>query len=348
MFVAIHAGAGFHSPKEEKHYRQLTKKVVKKTLEFLETGASAVEGVTMAIRLLEEDARTNAGISGCNMTIDGRIEADAAIMDLDCFTSIGAVPMTTMQCPLGDVHPSPISIVSKLQEYCKQGVDLAGRQPPVFLVGDACHLFAHDAGMDMISGEDARGMITSDQLDRYYRHMGILKEAYEGSEFHDTVGAIVIDSYCHIATGVSSGGISLKKSGRVGEAAVPGAGIWIRSDSTATIATSISGTGEQIMKTQLASRVCDADAEELLGPALAKIARTHFLNARMLNTERQKHMGALVVRMKEQELECGWVHTTPSFCIGFGSATDSIHFHLSRKAIHQDLTVSSHAVHSLT
>jgi taspase (threonine aspartase 1) len=345
MLVAVHAGAGFHSPKEEKQYRQLIKGVIQKTLSLLESGGSASEGVTLAIRLLEEDSRTNAGISGCNLTIDGRVEADAAIMDLDCLASIGAAPMTSVNHPLGEVHPSPISIASELHRYCKKGVDLAGRQPPVFLVGEACHTFARDIGMEIISGENARGMITSDQLDRYHRHMGILKEAYEGSEFHDTVGAIVIDSQLRIATGVSSGGISLKKSGRVGEAAVPGAGIWIQDTSNATTATSISGMGEQIMKTQFASRVCDADSEQMLGPELATITRTHFLKARMLEMERQKHVGALVVRRKENEIECAWVHTTPSFCVGFGSAAKNIHFQMSRKATHQDLTVSAHAIH---
>lgn len=74
----------------------------------------------------------------------------------------------------------------------------------------------------------------------------------------DTVGAVVWDSQDRLAAGVSSGGILLKHPGRIGEAAVFGAGCWAQSNSRRGVACSVSGAGEQIIRSFLAQAIADA------------------------------------------------------------------------------------------
>jgi taspase, threonine aspartase, 1 len=343
VFVAIHAGAGYHSPQHEKKYKELIHRVCSMTVDSLNGGLDAVHAVELAIRLLENDPLTNAGIAGSNFTIDGHIETDASIMTLDGYGSVAACPMG-----LEEIHPNPISIATKLYLLNQEGVDLAGRQPPLFIVGLACQEFAREIGMEMITSQNANEKITVDQKNRYNHHLGILQESYPASAFQDTVGAIVVDGQYQIATGVSSGGISLKRRGRAGEAAFPGSGLFISQSRNASMACSLSGTGEQIMKTQLASTLLRAcDDSDIIGPQLPTLLCDHFLNARTLQHETQKSVGALIVKLDEKEIECCFIHTTPSFCIGYSSCSERVVFKMSRKEQYQEFSTSSYFISNI-
>lgn len=318
MFICLHAGAGFHHPNNLKKYKIELNKITESTRKFLSSGASAVEAVSHAISLLENSSLTNAGISGSNYTIDGGIEVDACIMDQDgWFGSIGAVPMTNHH-----VHPNPIKIAELILNQSKKGPDKAGRQAPIMLVGESAHKFAKHHGLSLITSEQVQELITHEQEARYLSHMHILKNSTDESatdKHQDTVGAIIIDISGNMAVGCSSGGISLKWTGRVGEAAIPGSGIYIsRNKSNTKVATTLSGTGEQIMKTHLAREISDLflnESERDCVMTLKELISSHFLSSPLLHQDLDKYMGAIILRQSDDFYEFFWIHTTPSFCI---------------------------------
>ena len=83
-------------------------------------------------------------------------------------------------------------------------------------------------------------------LHRHHSHMELLNGQDDDCDRHDTVGALTIDSQGVIAVALSSGGISLKYPGRVGDTAIPGAGFWIKSKGTTNIGCCTSGTCTKI------------------------------------------------------------------------------------------------------
>ncbi|KAJ3322323.1 hypothetical protein HDV06_003217 [Boothiomyces sp. JEL0866] len=338
MFIAIHAGAGYHSPKNTQKYKKFMSDICSKSMSYLKEGNSALDTLKYCIGLLEMEETTNAGISGSNLSISGTIECDASLMSADCFSSVGAVPMVSIyKEEEPSIHVSPIAIAHRLYNNLVKGVDVAGRQPPIMLAGKEAHAFAEEQGLDMITGKEAQKMVTKTQLKRYQNHLDILKRAKANkpnSDFlQDTVGAIVVDAQGVVVSGVSSGGISLKVPGRIGEAAYPGSGIWIVEENDTSIACTLSGTGEQIMKTMLASTISTnlLNSADLAGD-LESILIDKFLDSRILAKEQiEKNVGALILRKEGEIIECWWGHTTPSFCIAFVNESSKITFRMSRK-----------------
>ncbi|KAA8516015.1 hypothetical protein F0562_019194 [Nyssa sinensis] len=94
FFVAVHVGAGFHSPSNEKALRSAMKRACLAAAALLRKGSGGcLDAVSAAIQVLEDDPSTNAG-RGSNLTEDGHVECDASIMDGNsgAFGAVGAVP----------------------------------------------------------------------------------------------------------------------------------------------------------------------------------------------------------------------------------------------------------------
>ncbi|KAF8135751.1 nucleophile aminohydrolase [Boletus edulis] len=135
----------------------------------------------------------------------------------------------------------------------------------------------------------------------------------------DTVGAVVWDSEGNLAAGVSSGGLLLKYSGRIGEAAAFGAGCWAEQsqDGRTGMACSISGAGEHIMRTGLARTIADMNAEVDVHELLINTLSTHF------HGDTYPNLGVLLMTKEAEEsgesrLWCAF--TTQSMAIAYANS----------------------------
>ncbi|KAJ2880781.1 hypothetical protein H4R27_004510 [Coemansia aciculifera] len=165
----------------------------------------------------------------------------------------------------------------------------------------------------------------------------------------DTVGAVCIDRWGEVSAGVSSGGIALKLPGRVGEAAMFGCGCWAEKtvskvDPRETLSTgcSVTGTGEQIMRTLLA-RDCaqrDGDIFSVLSECFE-----NFNSTRSLAVFKQRSAGLILLRKVcdgSDGAELGVAHTTHSMGYGYMSeAMSQPVAKISRKSEASDTTVSA-------
>ncbi|KAK5670867.1 hypothetical protein QVD99_002637 [Batrachochytrium dendrobatidis] len=384
-FVAVHAGAGCHSLARTPEYANLLAKITTSTIQLLNSASfvSADEAVVYAIRQLESSSLTNAGIPGSNLTCIGTVECDAAIMTdsvdpfhstpICSFGSVGGVPMTQEMESRSQVIASPIQAAQCISKDDMAGHHpRTGKVPPIMICGASVHDYAlkHPSStIDCISLSDARMMVTDQQLKLYSHHQHIV----DSKMLMDTVGAVIMDSKGNISAGVSSGGISLKWPGRVGEAAIYGAGVWAQRTSATLssdlgIGISVSGCGEQIIKTQLASRLADALIDRADSQDTSECIRA-FIDQNVVESRRLNPRNALpapvgciaLIVEPIQNKQCGdegstsnepqstmicsnqssqrllceiwWAHTTQTMCFAYmsGNSTKPA-FHMSNRA----------------
>ena len=192
----------------------------------------AVGAVEAAVRVLEEHASFNAG-HGSVLTAEGSIELDAAIMD-GRNRRAGAVAGLS-------ATRAPISLARRLME---QG-------PHVFLSGSGADRFAADAGLEQVANNWFETAERRRQLDELLAGTGFDEEVKYG-----TVGAVAVDVDGHVAAATSTGGLTAKRWGRVGDSPLIGAGTYADDRSAAVSAT---GSGEYFIRAvaahQLAERV---------------------------------------------------------------------------------------------
>lgn len=253
----MHAGAGHHDKISEKSVRQAMKRACTEALRVASLpGTDLLSVVERAIVELEDDENLNAG-TGSNLTLDGTVECDAAIMDgrTGDFGSVGAVPGVK----------NPIKLAKAIL-YHSRKLDKLGRIPPVTLVSSGARSFAVQSGVETVDPESMISKRAKVDWQKWIERYNEVREeiipkaiASPVGAIQDTVGAVAWDNCGNVAAGVSSGGLLLKHSGRVGEAAIFGAGCWAQqsADGKTSAACSISGTGEHIIKAGLARVIGD-------------------------------------------------------------------------------------------
>ncbi|KAJ2799442.1 hypothetical protein H4R21_003545 [Coemansia helicoidea] len=187
------------------------------------------------------------------------------------------------------------------------------------LVGAGADRWAASNGIPVDA--DPRRKITDAALARYAQYMD--RAFPPCSELlQDTVGAVCIDARGAAAAGVSSGGIALKHPGRVGEAAMFGCGCWAERRAAphpAVSACSVSGTGEQIMRTLLA-RDCARRPGDMFGALHDCFAE--FCATPALSAYPERCAGLILLRQcpDSGSTELGVAHTTPSMAYAYMSA----------------------------
>lgn len=231
--LAIHGGAGTlprdqMSPERERHYRAGLDAALAAGFAVLEGGGSSVDAVTTAVVSLEDNELFNAG-RGAVFTLDGRNELDASIMD-------GATLAAGAVCGLTRIK-NPVALAREVMEHSEfvllsgaGAEDFAASRGFGFVSGDYFHTAARWAQLERIRGGDAglSPMTIS--------HVG-------------TVGAVALDTAGHLAAATSTGGMTGKRFGRIGDSPIIGAGTYADDRSCAVSST---GHGEIFIRAAVA------------------------------------------------------------------------------------------------
>ncbi|MEW7311625.1 isoaspartyl peptidase/L-asparaginase [Buttiauxella gaviniae] len=235
--IAIHGGAGAItraqlSPEKERLYIKALSGIVEAGQALLADGGSALDAVTEAVRLLEECPLFNAGI-GAVFTHDGTHELDACVMDGNTLEA-GAV-----------------AGVSHIRNPILAARHVLESSPHVLLIGQGAENFAAQHGLEPVTPEIFFTQARWDQLERARENQQTVLD-HDGAEPIDpdtkfgTVGAVALDQYGNLAAATSTGGMTNKLAGRVGDSPIIGAGCYANN---ANVAVSCTGTGEVFMKT---------------------------------------------------------------------------------------------------
>jgi isoaspartyl peptidase/L-asparaginase-like protein (Ntn-hydrolase superfamily) len=226
--LAIHGGAGTirrdaMTPEAEASFHEGLRAALRAGHAVLARGGSALDAVTRAVMALEDDPQFNAG-RGAVYTSAGTHEMDAAVMD-GATRAAGAVA--------GIFGPrNPVMAARAVME----------RSEHVLLVGEGAMAFLREQGLDWADAAyfhtPRRWEALQSEMDRRRRSAA---DTRDDAAKHGTVGAVARDSAGNVAAATSTGGMTAKLPGRVGDSPVLGAGTWA---DNATCAVSCTGHGE--------------------------------------------------------------------------------------------------------
>ena len=255
--IVLHGGAGVierasMNPKTEAAYRAGLKQAIEAGAKVLDNNGSALDAIEASIRILEDNPLFNAG-RGAVFTADGKNELDAAIMD-GATLRAGAVAGVTRT-------RHPISLARAVMD----------KSHWVLLSGAGADAFAAHVGLEQV---DPSFFFTENRWQSLVRELK--KEglpipprpvgappapsapiaAIEPPDAHKygTVGVVALDRDGNIAAGTSTGGLTAKRWGRIGDSPILGAGTYASNQSCAVSGT---GTGEYFIRLGVAREVCN-------------------------------------------------------------------------------------------
>ncbi len=239
--IAIHAGAGTISKEDftatlELEIRDTLKKAVLAGYEILSSGGSSLDAVTRAITILEDSPHFNAG-RGAVFNAQGKHELDASIMDGSGLEA-GAIT---------GVHNirNPILLARKVMTDSVH----------VMLMGEGAQVFARAKGIEFADDDYFFTERRWQQLQKAKKEAK--QEALYRPETMDhwmsTVGAVALDIHGNLAAATSTGGMTNKRWGRVGDSPIIGAGTYADNRSCAVSAT---GHGEYFIRATVARDIC--------------------------------------------------------------------------------------------
>ena len=264
----IHGGAGVIkrgslSPEKELEYKKKLEEAVVAGYKALQAGKTSLDAVEIAIRILEDSPLFNAG-KGAVFTADGKNELDAAIMDGKTLKA-GAVA--------GLRHvKNPINLARAVME----------KSPHVMMIGDGAEIFAKEQNIELVPEKyfwtqerwDSLQRIIKEEKEKEKSKKDKLKSQKLNTEMNQnsadsrlstldsrllnrdskygTVGAVALDKDGNIAAGTSTGGMTYKKYGRVGDVPIIGAGTYANNE---TCAVSATGWGEYFIRLGVAKDI---------------------------------------------------------------------------------------------
>ena len=237
---AIHGGAGVIerenlTPEQEAAYRASLDAALSVGSAILSDGGTAMDAVKAAIVLMEDDPLFNAG-RGAVYTWDGRIEHDAAIMDGRDRSAGATTGTTTIRHPI----------------LLADAVRRDGRH--VFLSGEGAQTFADELPADQqLETVLPDWFATERRLQSLERLKAEKLSALDVDIKYGTVGAVARDTNGNLAAGTSTGGLTGKRWGRIGDAPIIGAGTYADNESCAVSAT---GAGEYFIRVGVARQIC--------------------------------------------------------------------------------------------
>ncbi len=238
--LVIHGGAGTilkknMTPEKEKLYREKMEEALNKGYDTLLKGGSALDACEVVIRILEDSPLFNAG-KGSVFTNDGKNEMDAAIMDGSNLKAGSVAGVRRIK--------NPVSAARAVMEKSEH----------VMMVGDGAEKFAKKCNLEIV---DTSYFYTEERWKSLQRakKAELIKSDSSGAVpvpkdyKYGTVGAVALDKNGNLAAATSTGGMTNKRYGRVGDAPIIGAGTYANNK---TCAVSCTGHGEFFIRAQVA------------------------------------------------------------------------------------------------
>ena len=232
--IVVHGGAGVMSGLSEETRSQINAKIKESVSEaflILENGGSSIDAVEKAVTILEDSPLFNAG-RGSVYSSDEVQEMDASIMDGKKRLA-GAVASVS-------IVKNPIKLARKVAEETDH----------VLLVGDGAEAFAKNAGIEIV---DSSYFYHEERLQRVRNLKKNVSKFHKKSDKIGTVGAVALDKMGNISAATSTGGMTNKMPGRVGDSPIIGSGTWAQNG---VCGVSSTGHGEYFIKYQVAREVC--------------------------------------------------------------------------------------------
>lgn len=253
IVLVIHGGAGTilksqMTPQKEAAYRAALTLALQRGYDTLQKGGTALDAVEIAVRTMEDDSLFNAG-KGAVFTNAGKNELDAAIMDGKTLGAGSIASVTTIK--------NPVSTARAVMEQSEH----------VMMVGKGAEEFAASVGQPLVDPsyfytdqrwrglQKAKAAVQEAADSAASKHPpAALKQPGNRDYKYGTVGAVALDRYGNLAAATSTGGMTNKKYGRVGDAPIIGAGTYANN---ATCAVSCTGWGEYFIRLVVAKSISD-------------------------------------------------------------------------------------------
>ena len=233
--LMIHGGCGAMRPdtvppEQEERARAGLEAALDAGAAILGAGGSALDAVEAAARVLEENPAFNAG-RGCVLTAEGQAELDAAIMDGKDRRCGAVAGLRTTR--------APVSAARAAMEH----------SPHILLTYDGADRFAAEQGLEQVSNKWFIIPERAAQLAKVIAAGG----GFDSDIKYGTIGAVAVDMSGHVAAATSTGGLTAKRWGRIGDSPLIGAGTYADDRAAAVSAT---GLGESFIRAAGASELC--------------------------------------------------------------------------------------------
>ncbi len=285
--LVIHGGAGLITPDkmkpgQEDAIRDALGRALDTGSAILKTGGTSLDAVEATVRVLEDDPHFNAG-RGTALSYDGVAELDAAIMD-GRDRNAGAVARVT-------ATRSPVGLARAVMDNSRH----------VFLAGIGADAFSLENGVEQV---DPEWFVTPERRANLIELKANSVDAYDVDMKYGTVGAVACDVHGHVAAATSTGGVTGKRWGRIGDSPVIGAGTYADDRAGAVSAT---GSGEYFIRVGVAHEICAR--VRLGGEDIVAAARSVMADVAAMGGSG----GVIVVSPSGK---AGWHFTTPGMFRG--------------------------------
>ncbi len=285
--LVVHGGAGIieksrTDPAKDREIRSALDHALVTGSAVLADGGSALDAVEAAVRELEDNPNFNAG-RGAVFTFEGRNELDAAIMD-GRDRSAGAVTGATET-------RHPVSLAKAIKDH----------SPHVLLRGRGADQFSREQGLEQVDNSWFGTAERKRQLDAMLAADG---DHFDADLKYGTVGAVALDVNGHVAAATSTGGLTGKRWGRIGDSPIIGAGTYADDGSAAVSAT---GAGEYFIRALAAYQI--AERVKIGGSSLQQALDDTLADIQSLGGK-----GGLIAAAPTGEI--AWGFTTPGMYRG--------------------------------
>lgn len=246
--IIIHGGAGTilkknMTPEKEAAYKAKLEEAIRVGYEVLKNGGNSLDAVTKTINVMEDSPLFNAG-KGAVFTNAETNELDASIMDGKTLTAGASAGTTTVR--------NPIDLARAVMDNSKH----------VMLSGTGAEIFAEEQGLTLVDPSyfhtenrleslkrvKEREASKTEKIDTESAYLDFYDADIKNSKF-GTVGCAALDKNGNLAAGTSTGGMTNKRYGRIGDAPIIGSGTYANN---ATCAVSSTGWGEYFIRAQVA------------------------------------------------------------------------------------------------